>query len=182
MWWVTRPRIGAVRWGLLSGYGKVTAAALAIVPGPEGSVTFVRQQRGPYAGHWLLPGGRVEFGESLADAAKRETLEESGCLVGELTLTGVYEMRGEWAEGSYHLIMFAFLSDKPAVVPDGFTGDVGEVVQVAPPLLRPHPTVMRILNDAGVVAYPDEEIDGWLSRDGITMVCLRTGSPVAAVV
>lgn len=164
---------------VLGGYGRVSSAALAIVPGPDGAVTFLRQERGPYAGHWLLPGGRVDFGESLVDTARRETLEESGCQVGELTLTGVYEMRGAWAEGVYHIIMFAFLSDTAAVVPSGFAGDhVGEVVQVAPQGLRPHPTVMRILNDAGVAVYPDDEIDAWLARDGITMVSLRTGSPV----
>jgi 8-oxo-dGTP diphosphatase len=88
-------------------------------------------------------------------------------------------MRGEWAEGGYHIIMFAFLSGTQAVVPAGFTGDhVGDVVQVVPARLRPHPTVMRILNDAGVAAYPDDEIDAWLARDGITMLSLRTGSPV----
>lgn len=135
----------------MSAYGKVSSAALGIVLGPDGAVTFVRQQRGPYAGHWLLPGVRIEPGESVVDTARRETLEESGCAVGELTLTGVYEMRGAWAEGAYHIIMFAFLSDRPAVVPAGFAGDhVGDVVQVAPQRLRPHPTVMRILNDAGV--------------------------------
>ncbi|MBX7267517.1 NUDIX hydrolase [Micromonospora sp. Llam7] len=163
----------------MSGYGKVSSAALAIVPGPDGSVTFLRQERGPYAGHWLLPGGRIEFGESVVDTARRETLEESGCEVGKLTLTGVYELRGAWADGGYHIIMFAFLSDTPAVVPAGFEGDhVGDVVQVAPHRLRPHPTVMRILNDAGVASFADDEIEAWLARDGITMVSLRTGSPV----
>ena len=126
------------------------------------------------------PGGRIEPGESVVDTARRETLEESGCAVGELTLAGVYEMRGAWAEGAYHIIMFAFLSDRPAVVPAGFAGDhVGDVVQVAPQRLRPHPTVMRILNDAGVAAYPDKEIEAGLARDGIMMLSLRTGSPVA---
>jgi len=52
----------------------VTTAALMIVRGPSDDVTFVAQRRGPFAGHWLLPGGRVEFGESLPDAARRETL------------------------------------------------------------------------------------------------------------
>lgn len=163
----------------MGGYGKVTAAALAIVPGPDATITFLRQQRGPYAGHWLLPGGRVEFGESLLDAARRETLEESGCVVDTLVPTGVYEMRGDWAEGSYHLIMFAFLSPTPARVPAGFTGDhVGAVVQADPGAVRPHPTVMRILNDAGVAGYDDAAIEAGLAADGITMCCLRTDGPL----
>lgn len=163
----------------VSGYGKVSSAALAIVPGPDGSITFVRQPRGPYAGHWLLPGGRVEFGESLVDTARRETLEEAGCDIGGLTLTGVYEMRGDWADGAYHILMFAFRSDQVAVVPPDFTGDAGGVMQIRPQQLRPHPTVMRILNDAGVAAYPDDDIDAALADDRITMVSLRTGVPLA---
>jgi 8-oxo-dGTP diphosphatase len=163
--------------GLLGGYGKVTAAALAIVPGPNATITFLRQQRGPYAGHWLLPGGRVEFGESLMDAARRETLEESGCVVHELVPTGVYEIRGDWAEGTYHLIMFAFRSPTPTRVPAGFSGDhVGEVVQADPATLRPHPTVLRILNDAGVTSYDDAEIEAGLAAGGIALGCLTTGA------
>jgi ADP-ribose pyrophosphatase YjhB (NUDIX family) len=38
--------------------GQVITAALVVVPGPDGTVTFVRQERGPYAGWWLLPGGK----------------------------------------------------------------------------------------------------------------------------
>jgi 8-oxo-dGTP diphosphatase len=164
----------------VGGYGKVSAAALAIVPGPGGTVTFVHQQRGPYAGHWLLPGGRVEFGESLPDTARRETLEESGCRIDKVTMTGVYEMRGQWRDGSYHLIMFAFLADGPVPLPAGETADlgVGEVIQGEPAVVRPHPTVMRILNDAGVASFDQSEIDRLLDQDGISMLCLPTGSPV----
>jgi 8-oxo-dGTP diphosphatase len=36
--------------------GRVVTAALVVVPGPGDTVTFVRQERGPYAGFWLLPG------------------------------------------------------------------------------------------------------------------------------
>lgn len=37
----------------------------------------------PWSGHYAFPGGRVEKGESLRDAAKRETLEEVGFLPSE---------------------------------------------------------------------------------------------------
>jgi 8-oxo-dGTP pyrophosphatase MutT (NUDIX family) len=152
-------------------YAKVTVAALAIVPGPNSTITFVEQLRGPFSNHLLLPGGRAEFGEGLAEAARREALEEAGCVLGELSLTGVYEMRGPWAQGDYHVVMFAFQAVQPAVVPEGFHGDVGKIVQVPPNTVRPHPTVMRILNDAGVADYPAADIETALAADRIAMTC-----------
>jgi len=75
---------------------------------------------------------RVEFGESFPGAARRETLEESGCAVGDLALTGAYEMRNArvWGQGAYHLTMFAFLADARVALPASATADrgVGEVV------------------------------------------------------
>lgn len=154
---------------------KVMTGALVVVPGPGQTITFVRQERGPYAGSWLLPGGKVEFGEALEAAARREALEESGCAVGGLSGVGLYDMRD--VAGRYHFLMYVFLADAPVAVPSGFSGHhVSEVRQVRWDELRPHPTDMRILNDAGVAGYPEAEIEAELAGGGIVMTGYHTAS------
>lgn len=41
-------------------------------------VLVIKKNRGPYKGKYDLPGGRIEFGENIASALKREILEEVG--------------------------------------------------------------------------------------------------------
>jgi ADP-ribose pyrophosphatase YjhB (NUDIX family) len=41
-------------------------------------------------GRWCLPGGRMESGESAAEACEREVLEETGLIVSVKRLIGVY--------------------------------------------------------------------------------------------
>lgn len=135
-------------------------------------MTFVRQERGPYAGWWLLPGGKVEFGEPVAEAARREAVEESGCEVGELVLTGAYEILGP----GHHFVMWAYRSERVGVIPDLFNGHhVSGVRQERWDRLEPHPTDMPILNDAGVAAYPRELIADRLAGEQISMSSLLTG-------
>ncbi len=52
----------------------------------DGSLLLVRRGHGPAAGEWSVPGGRVEWGEMLAEAVVREVAEETGleCVCGEL--------------------------------------------------------------------------------------------------
>jgi len=38
----------------------------------EGQILLIRRGRGPAAGEWSVPGGRVEAGETLAEAVVRE--------------------------------------------------------------------------------------------------------------
>ena len=52
----------------------------------EGGIALVRRSIEPGYGKWVFPGGYVDRGERIEDAARRETLEES-CL--EVRITGL---------------------------------------------------------------------------------------------
>jgi len=60
-------------------------------------------------GVWVLPGGGIEAGESIAQAAIRETYEETGLEVELTRLVGLYS-RPRWPVGDgsgAHIILFA---------------------------------------------------------------------------
>lgn len=50
----------------------------------EGRFLLVRRGRAPARGLYAFPGGRVEDGETLEEAVRREVMEETGALLAEV--------------------------------------------------------------------------------------------------
>jgi mutator protein MutT len=61
-----------------AGKPQLVECAGAVVRDQNHRVLLVRRGRAPSEGLWSLPGGRVEPGESPAQAARREVREETG--------------------------------------------------------------------------------------------------------
>ena len=75
-------------------------------------VLLVQPARGVATGHWTLPGGFVNAFETPEQGARREVREETGLVLGELTLVGThtYQHRGS----PYPILGLAYLAEAPS--------------------------------------------------------------------
>jgi ADP-ribose pyrophosphatase YjhB (NUDIX family) len=123
------------------------AVSAAIFRGDR--ILLVRRARSPAKGFYSLPGGRVEFGESLHTALHREVAEETALKIEIIGLAGWREVLPGTGGGGHYLIMsFAarWTAGEPVLneehddfkwlAPDGLgdfkvTGGLQEVIQLA---------------------------------------------------
>lgn len=78
----------------------------------EGSILMVEQGRGDDR-YWLLPGGGVQFGETLSDALKREFQEELGMRVGVQRLVAIVESISPDPGYAKHVVHLVFEISAP---------------------------------------------------------------------
>ena len=71
----------------------------------DGKVLLVRRARSPAKGIYSLPGGRVEFGETLHAAVHREVAEETSLKIEIIDLAGWREVVPTAGGGGHYVIM-----------------------------------------------------------------------------
>lgn len=76
----------------------------------DGRVLLIRRGRDPMKGHWTLPGGVLEVGESLSEGVAREVREETGLDVEVLELVELLD-RIHREDGSvrFHYVIADYL-------------------------------------------------------------------------
>lgn len=74
----------------------------------QGRVLLIRRKYDPFRGHYAFPGGFVEVGETVENAARRELKEETGLDAGELRLIGVYS--DPQRDPRHHTVTVAYLA------------------------------------------------------------------------
>jgi len=81
-----------------------------------GRVLLVRRSNQPGRGKWSVPGGHLELGEGIYEAAVRELMEETGIRGRPLGVVGVSELIERDGEGRvlYHYVLVDVLMEPEA--------------------------------------------------------------------
>ena len=105
-------------------YPEAPIVGVGAVVVKNGQVLLVRRAHPPNAGQWSIPGGSVELGETLAQAAAREVREECGIEVqaGPVLATCDLILRDEQDRIRYHYVLLDiaahYLSGSPVAATD----------------------------------------------------------------
>lgn len=89
---------------------KNPAVTVDIVIETENGIVLIKRKNEPYKNKWALPGGFVEYGEKVEEAAIREAKEETGLNITLKKLLGVYSKPDRDPRG--HTVSCIFVAKK----------------------------------------------------------------------
>ena len=93
-------------------YPTAPIVAVGVIIREGDHVALIRRDKEPSKGRWTFPGGAVELGETLQDAARREAWEETGLQVeiGEVATVIDSIVRDEAGRIQYHYVIIDYLA------------------------------------------------------------------------
>jgi 8-oxo-dGTP diphosphatase len=94
-------------------YPSTPLLAVAAIVVRDSRVLLVRRGQPPSEGLWAIPGGRVELGETLQEAAEREIKEETGLTIraGNPIYTFDVILRDQGGNVQFHYVIVDLLAD-----------------------------------------------------------------------
>lgn len=130
-----------------------------------GEVLLARRGRPPRQGEWSIPGGAQQIGETVAQAAAREALEETGLAVRPAELVSVEDAVTRDAGGAvqYHYVIVELAVDW--IDGEAQAGDDVTEVRWADPaeacrLLAANPAAVRVLRKAAALRGLGDGVTG----------------------
>ena len=92
-------------------YPEVPLVGVGAVIIEDARVVLVKRAHPPLQAQWSIPGGVLEVGELVREAAIREAHEETGLIVEPADLLGVYDrvLRNLEQRVQYHYVLIDFL-------------------------------------------------------------------------
>lgn len=108
----------------------------------HGKVLLVRRGHEPFKDLWSLPGGRVEWGETLHQAAAREVMEETGLTIGTPHLVETLDAIGAGTPPASHFVIITFTAEAKGA--EAASSDAAELGWFAPEAVDGLPTTPHL--------------------------------------